>query len=228
MFAIYHEDTVYDKTVLIKVCQTEDEAREYLDLNYKHRRIEEHVKGDYVYIAKEPSGPVVRWKVKYMPQFEALKSWKFRSSSGSGVYETRLTKTGILSCDCRGWTFKKAGKPRSCKHTDEVIRDENLTVSAVGQYWMVDDKKLSAAKQKYGNLPKTTPQQKFLQLVAEYESAVTRMAALDPKDMFDMLEEVELAKFKVESYMVLLDQKGIDGMVQYEAAQAKLGAALMQ
>lgn len=226
MFAIYHVDTVYDKTVLIKICETEAEAQEYLDVNYRHRRIEEHEKGDYVLIGKEPNDTVLKWKVKYMPQFEALKSWKFPSDSSSKVYETRLTKTGILSCDCRGWTFKKAGKPRSCKHTDQVIRDENLNVKAVGQYWIVDDQKLSAAKKKYGNLPKTTPQQKFLQLVAEYESIVAKMAALDPKQMFDMLEEVEMAKFKVESYMVLLDQKGIDGMVQYETAQAKARAVL--
>lgn len=38
------------------------------------------------------------------------------SSSGVGKYFTMLWSDGMLSCDCRGWTVKKKGKARDCKH----------------------------------------------------------------------------------------------------------------
>ncbi len=37
------------------------------------------------------------------------------------VYTTRVMLDGKVMCDCRGWTIKKAGQPRQCKHTREVI-----------------------------------------------------------------------------------------------------------
>ena len=42
----------------------------------------------------------------------------FESASSSAVYEALLdTDTGASSCNCKGWTFKRPGKPRGCKHT---------------------------------------------------------------------------------------------------------------
>ena len=40
----------------------------------------------------------------------------FRSeSSCEKVYQTLVYNDGSLSCDCRGWTFKRNG-PRTCRH----------------------------------------------------------------------------------------------------------------
>ena len=46
---------------------------------------------------------------------------QFPSSSSSKVYTVKENENGELSCDCRGWTVKKPGQPRSCKHTREVV-----------------------------------------------------------------------------------------------------------
>jgi len=46
----------------------------------------------------------------------------FQSSSSSKVYTTRLVlDSGLTSCNCPGWCFKRAGKPRSCKHTLSMV-----------------------------------------------------------------------------------------------------------
>lgn len=50
-----------------------------------------------------------------------VKCWVFRSSSGSGTYQTLLYNNGSTSCECPGWTRRvdALGK-RSCKHTRSV------------------------------------------------------------------------------------------------------------
>lgn len=53
--------------------------------------------------------------------------WRFRSSSGSGMYETLKYDDGSLSCDCPGWTRRAI---RSCKHTRAV---ENGDANAMAQ-----------------------------------------------------------------------------------------------
>ena len=45
----------------------------------------------------------------------------FPSSSSFKVYTVKEDENGELSCDCRGWTMKKPGQERSCKHTREVV-----------------------------------------------------------------------------------------------------------
>lgn len=62
----------------------------------------------------------------------------FASQSSPGkTYTVQLADNGLLSCNCRGWTTKKEGKPRTCTHTDKVtkqqrfqtqIRDDNVFV----------------------------------------------------------------------------------------------------
>lgn len=37
------------------------------------------------------------------------------------VYTTRVMLDGKVMCDCRGWTIKKRGQPRRCKHTRELL-----------------------------------------------------------------------------------------------------------
>jgi hypothetical protein len=42
---------------------------------------------------------------------------KFKSSSSDRYYKVKVNVvTGDLSCDCPGWTFKREGKARDCKH----------------------------------------------------------------------------------------------------------------
>ena len=50
------------------------------------------------------------------------KCWTFRSSTGSGRYQTILYADGSTSCDCFGWCRRVAGDgSRSCKHTRAVM-----------------------------------------------------------------------------------------------------------
>lgn len=39
------------------------------------------------------------------------------------VYTARVMLDGKAMCDCRGWTIKKRGQPRQCKHTREMIAE---------------------------------------------------------------------------------------------------------
>lgn len=49
------------------------------------------------------------------PREEKPKTWKFKSSSGGGVYEVRMTPYG-LKCNCMGAIRSK----QNCKHIKEV------------------------------------------------------------------------------------------------------------
>lgn len=42
----------------------------------------------------------------------------YTSSSGTKTYTLRRLEDGTLTCDCPGWTFKRPGKERRCKHID--------------------------------------------------------------------------------------------------------------
>lgn len=53
----------------------------------------------------------------------ALERKTFPSSSSDAVYTAIVMTDGKLMCDCRGWTIKKAYKPRRCKHTDALLND---------------------------------------------------------------------------------------------------------
>ena len=47
---------------------------------------------------------------------------EFASSSSPGKhYIAVILQDGKTMCDCRGWTIKKAGKPRQCTHTKQLI-----------------------------------------------------------------------------------------------------------
>lgn len=49
---------------------------------------------------------------------------EFPSSSVEGVvYHARIMIDGKVMCDCRGWTIKKKGQPRQCKHTKELVAE---------------------------------------------------------------------------------------------------------
>ncbi len=54
-------------------------------------------------------------------------------SDASRTYTVKQDETGALSCDCRGWTMKKPGQERSCKHTREVEADQQRHLSAPRQ-----------------------------------------------------------------------------------------------
>lgn len=46
--------------------------------------------------------------------------WRFKSSSGTGTYETLKYDDGSTSCDCMGWTRRCVNNQRTCKHTRAV------------------------------------------------------------------------------------------------------------
>lgn len=51
----------------------------------------------------------------------AVKTWRYRSKSNPNRwYEVRLNPDGSLSCNCPAWVFKKKGKPRTCRHVEDV------------------------------------------------------------------------------------------------------------
>lgn len=177
-----------------------------------------------------------------MAQFVAVKTWgPFPSSSPKRPpYTVQLNTTGIISCNCKGWAIRKKDKytgeglVRECQHTKLVIAQEGLRIRNRGQYQFLVDQKLAQATKKYAAatpiteiakkvVQTRTPQETFAILIAEYETALDVMAKLDPADMIQAAPAVDRARFKVEAYMLLLEQKGIDGTAAYEAAQAKAG-----
>lgn len=58
----------------------------------------------------------------------AVREWKFPSSSSDKTYTTVLWADGSYSCDCRGWTIKRAGQERNCRHCDEAREDAGAQV----------------------------------------------------------------------------------------------------
>jgi hypothetical protein len=48
------------------------------------------------------------------------------SSNPNRTYETVIYQDGQVLCNCQGWTMKKAGKPRQCRHTAELIGDRDV------------------------------------------------------------------------------------------------------
>lgn len=62
-----------------------------------------------------------------------VKVWEFPSSSNpNNHYEALLHDNGYKSCNCRGWTMKREGQERSCKHTrmiDMGTADRECTAS---------------------------------------------------------------------------------------------------
>ncbi len=46
-----------------------------------------------------------------------------QSNPSARPYEIQLHDDGILTCNCRGWTNKKDGQPRSCRHVRELLAE---------------------------------------------------------------------------------------------------------
>ena len=85
-------------------------------------------------------------------------TWQMPSSSNpSKSYETIKYTDGTTSCDCRGWTFKKMGQERTCRHTrlvDQGIADQhaksvwhNPALAASKAAAKVDPRLVKVAKQ---------------------------------------------------------------------------------
>jgi len=45
-----------------------------------------------------------------------------KSNPSRKPYVVKVYNDGTMSCDCRGWTIKKEGKPRECTHTKKVTK----------------------------------------------------------------------------------------------------------
>jgi ATP-dependent DNA ligase len=61
-----------------------------------------------------------------------MQTFTFKSSSSDKEYTTILTDEGKLTCSCIGWTSKRNGKPRHCKHTKDVAGTRRIEVR--GEY----------------------------------------------------------------------------------------------
>ncbi len=46
----------------------------------------------------------------------------FDSKSSDRVYEVQVYEDFSVSCNCPGWTFKKPGRDRGCRHTEYTER----------------------------------------------------------------------------------------------------------
>lgn len=57
-------------------------------------------------------------------KLKTLEKREFPSSSNPNRrYEAVIYIDGQILCNCQGWTIKKPGKPRQCRHTAELIGD---------------------------------------------------------------------------------------------------------
>lgn len=56
-------------------------------------------------------------------------AWAEPSSRGTTTYECLLYSDGGFSCNCPGWTFKKKGEERACKHTRSHAYEANAILS---------------------------------------------------------------------------------------------------
>jgi hypothetical protein len=235
MFKVYHVD-IHNKT-LLNILSNRDEAVTYVLDRYKGRFRPDRTR-DEVRIESESGSLDGSWGVEWGMTFVAVKKWgPFKSSSAGkpqkprkdgkparkvlDEYYVQLNDTGILSCQCMGWAIYK-NKPRECTHTKKIAAEENLPLTPLGQYWFVDNEKLKKAKVKWGGL--SVPERKLMDLIADYEKVVRKMAALDPIDMFAMAEEVQLAKFRVEAWIDQLEEVGPEALDKLSKANDQLEA----
>jgi len=56
-----------------------------------------------------------------------------KSNPSRKPYVTMVYDNGTMTCDCRGWTIKKKGKPRECTHTKKLAKKLSLVPSPVGE-----------------------------------------------------------------------------------------------
>jgi ATP dependent DNA ligase domain len=63
-----------------------------------------------------------------------MQTWTYPSGSGLGDYTVIHSDNGLMSCNCRGWTIKRPGKPRECTHTKKVIEIYSFAREVRGDY----------------------------------------------------------------------------------------------
>jgi hypothetical protein len=241
-YSVYHHYT-WDAgrkkgTVLLCFKPTLKEARDFIQDAYRGRFMTGR---ERVCIHDDTGFIQESYEVDYMAQFEAMPGMKksYPSSSGSGSYTAQVNTTGIVSCGCMAWTrgFKKMAHPlsgapyRHCKHTDALAQQLGFSVEVKGQYLFMIDPKIAKAKQKFSvpaAVKATGPQEKFMLMVREYEEAIAIMAALEPSEMYQAAAAVEMAKFKVESAILVLEQMGIGNIPGFDvsAINAKLDGVI--
>lgn len=60
---------------------------------------------------------------------------EFESDSSPGVvYTAVILVDGKVQCNCRGWTIKKEGQPRQCKHTVALVAGRPLYTPGDGEF----------------------------------------------------------------------------------------------
>jgi len=81
-------------------------------------------------------------------------AWAVPSSHGTTIYETLLYADGSTSCNCPAWVFRKAGRPRGCRHTRKAepfaarLLSGDLTPEAVGGVRPVTTPRPSATRRR--------------------------------------------------------------------------------
>lgn len=77
-----------------------------------------------VHLSREQRGQVVRASHRLL----TLEFKDFESESRPGkFYRARIEVGGKVYCSCQGWCVKKEGKPRQCRHTDELLAGRATT-----------------------------------------------------------------------------------------------------
>lgn len=66
-----------------------------------------------------------------------MTTWTYPSKSGPGTYTTTLHDNGLLECDCKGYRIKREGKPRQCRHIEDVVKKNKLVTEIQGVYLSV-------------------------------------------------------------------------------------------
>lgn len=92
----------------------EDQIKEMTDVFYRRLQSE-----------KQEEQPMAAKKKATNFKLPPIYTWAFESSkpvAGGRIvtYVTRIEHDGTLSCNCAGWTIKRPGKERGCKHTKAV------------------------------------------------------------------------------------------------------------
>jgi hypothetical protein len=63
-----------------------------------------------------------------------MEQWTYPSKSGLGEYTVTMTDGGALTCNCKGWSIKKPGKPRECTHIKDVFDTQGFVREVRGDY----------------------------------------------------------------------------------------------
>lgn len=113
-----------------------------------------------------------------------VETWEFESSSSAGkFYKTQWDQTsGLVSCQCRGWTIKKLNRVRECTHMSDVVlpelRSRGLRVQVREDNWFAErvgkdgEKPLKTLAKKVSDAVLADPKSPFNGVVARGQATM--------------------------------------------------------